>query len=62
MALREVRALPQTFLYFLAYFLLADGLNTTGMPTSNSQTEANSVQDRWWALSRTITSPFPFST
>ncbi|GAB1211665.1 hypothetical protein ATERTT37_000789 [Aspergillus terreus] len=30
MALREVRALPQTFLYFLAYFLLADGLNTTG--------------------------------
>lgn len=32
MALREVRALPQTFLYFVAYFLLADGLNTTGIP------------------------------
>ncbi|KAE8373153.1 hypothetical protein BDV26DRAFT_285341 [Aspergillus bertholletiae] len=29
-ALREVRSLPQTFLYFIAYFLLADGLNTTG--------------------------------
>ncbi|KNG87691.1 autophagy-related protein Atg22B2 [Aspergillus nomiae NRRL 13137] len=29
-ALREVRSLPQTFLYFVAYFLLADGLNTTG--------------------------------
>lgn len=30
LAIREVRALPQTFLYFVAYFLLADGLNTTG--------------------------------
>lgn len=30
LAIREVRALPQTFLYFLAYFLLADGLNTSG--------------------------------
>ncbi|KAM0116179.1 hypothetical protein ACP6JC_007258 [Aspergillus fumigatus] len=30
LALREVRSLPQTFLYFIAYFLLADGLNTTG--------------------------------
>lgn len=29
--MREIRALPQTFLYFVAYFLLADGLNTTGM-------------------------------
>ncbi|PYH45458.1 uncharacterized protein BP01DRAFT_415720 [Aspergillus saccharolyticus JOP 1030-1] len=30
LALRKVRSLPQTFLYFVAYFLLADGLNTTG--------------------------------
>jgi MFS-type transporter involved in bile tolerance (Atg22 family) len=30
LALREIRALPQAFLYFVAYFLLADGLNTTG--------------------------------
>jgi MFS-type transporter involved in bile tolerance (Atg22 family) len=30
LAIKEVRSLPQTFLYFLAYFLLADGLNTTG--------------------------------
>ncbi|KAF7587057.1 hypothetical protein BBP40_007814 [Aspergillus hancockii] len=29
-ALREIRALPQTSLYFIAYFLLADGLNTNG--------------------------------
>ncbi|PLB40762.1 uncharacterized protein BDW47DRAFT_82167 [Aspergillus candidus] len=38
MALREVRALPQTFLYFVAYFLLADGLNTTGTLVSIIQT------------------------
>ncbi|RMJ27772.1 autophagy protein Atg22 [Aspergillus sp. HF37] len=30
LALRETRALPQTLLYFVAYFLLADGINTTG--------------------------------
>lgn len=30
LAIREIRSLPQTFLYFFAYFLLADGLNTTG--------------------------------
>lgn len=30
LALREIRSLPQTFLYLLAFFLLADGLNTTG--------------------------------
>ena len=30
MALRGIRSLPQTFTYFFAYFMLADGLNTTG--------------------------------
>ncbi|KAF7714407.1 Autophagy-related protein [Penicillium ucsense] len=30
LAVREIRSLPQTFLYFVAYFLLSDGLNTTG--------------------------------
>lgn len=30
LALRESVTLPQTFVYFVAYFLLADGLNTTG--------------------------------
>ncbi|KAJ9216201.1 hypothetical protein DTO166G4_2133 [Paecilomyces variotii] len=30
LALREIRSLPQTFLYLVAFFLLADGLNTTG--------------------------------
>ncbi|TVY80823.1 Autophagy-related protein [Lachnellula suecica] len=30
LTLREVRHLPQTFTYLAAFFLLADGLNTTG--------------------------------
>jgi MFS-type transporter involved in bile tolerance (Atg22 family) len=30
LALQEMRHLPQTFMYLLAFFLLADGLNTTG--------------------------------
>lgn len=30
LALREIKSLPQTLVYFVAYFLLADGLNTTG--------------------------------
>ncbi|RAL15394.1 uncharacterized protein BO97DRAFT_440807 [Aspergillus homomorphus CBS 101889] len=39
LALRKVRALPQTFLYFVAYFLLADGLNTTGTLVSIIQND-----------------------
>lgn len=30
LALREIRHLPQTFIYLVAFFLLSDGLNTTG--------------------------------
>ncbi|KAL4978215.1 autophagy-related protein 22-like protein [Aspergillus desertorum] len=30
LAMRKIRSLPQAFLYYIAYFLLADGLNTTG--------------------------------
>ncbi|KAL3424921.1 hypothetical protein PVAG01_04202 [Phlyctema vagabunda] len=30
LALKEIRHLPQTFTYLFAFFLLADGLNTTG--------------------------------
>ncbi|KAL4810299.1 autophagy-related protein 22-like protein [Aspergillus unguis] len=29
LALRKIRSLPQTFIYYIAYFLLADGLGTT---------------------------------
>ncbi|KAH8426916.1 uncharacterized protein LDX57_004639 [Aspergillus melleus] len=39
LALKEVRSLPQTFLYFVAYFLLADGLNTTGTLVSIIQND-----------------------
>ncbi|KAH8705353.1 hypothetical protein BGW36DRAFT_12219 [Talaromyces proteolyticus] len=38
-AIREIRALPQTFLYFGAFFLLADGLNTTGTLVSIIQND-----------------------
>ena len=31
LALREIRNLPETFIYLFAFFLLADGLNTTSM-------------------------------
>ncbi|CAP94354.1 hypothetical protein E8E15_004023 [Penicillium rubens] len=40
LAIREIRSLPQTFLYFLAYFLLADGLNTTGTLVSIIQNDS----------------------
>ncbi|KAJ5887997.1 hypothetical protein N7495_008038 [Penicillium taxi] len=39
LAIREIRSLPQTFLYFWAYFLLADGLNTTGTLVSIIQND-----------------------
>ncbi|KAL5339159.1 autophagy-related protein 22-like protein [Aspergillus crustosus] len=35
LALKKIRSLPQTFLYYIAYFLLADGLNTTGPYPTN---------------------------
>ncbi|CAG8016248.1 unnamed protein product [Penicillium olsonii] len=40
LAIREIRSLSQTFLYFLAYFLLADGLNTTGTLVTIIQNDA----------------------
>lgn len=43
LAIREIRSLPQTFLYFFAYFLLADGLNTTGKFTPHM----NHVSSSW---------------
>ncbi|KAJ5601563.1 hypothetical protein N7510_011097 [Penicillium lagena] len=39
LAIREVRSLPQTFIYYVAYFLLADGLNTTGTLVSIIQND-----------------------
>ncbi|KAJ5694825.1 hypothetical protein N7536_005237 [Penicillium majusculum] len=40
LAVREIGSLPQTFLYFFAYFLLADGLNTTGTLVSIIQNDS----------------------
>ncbi|KAI9743395.1 MAG: hypothetical protein M1818_003242 [Claussenomyces sp. TS43310] len=42
LAIKEVRHLPQTFTYLVAFFLLADGLNTTG--TLVSIIQANIVE------------------
>ncbi|KAL4926261.1 uncharacterized protein BDV17DRAFT_269951 [Aspergillus undulatus] len=39
LALRKIRSLPQAFLYYIAYFLLADGLNTTGTLVSIIQND-----------------------
>lgn len=39
LALREIRHLPQTFTYLIAFFLLADGLNTTGTLVSIIQAD-----------------------
>lgn len=39
LALREIKHLPQTFTYLVAFFLLADGLNTTGTLVSIIQAD-----------------------
>ncbi|KAL1301955.1 hypothetical protein AAFC00_002411 [Neodothiora populina] len=39
LALKEIRHLPQTFTYLVAFFLLADGLNTTGTLVSIIQAD-----------------------
>lgn len=39
LALREIKHLPHTFTYLVAFFLLADGLNTTGSLISIIQNE-----------------------
>jgi MFS-type transporter involved in bile tolerance (Atg22 family) len=41
MALRQYRRLPYTFIYLLAFFLLADGLNTTGSVISIVQNQVS---------------------
>ncbi|KAB8242656.1 autophagy-related protein Atg22B2, partial [Aspergillus flavus] len=58
-ALREVRSLPQTFLYFLAYFLLADGLNTTGTLVSiiqNNEVSFSFLQLTYLGIVQAVTS------
>ncbi|RAQ63848.1 autophagy-related protein Atg22B2 [Aspergillus flavus] len=58
-AFREVRSLPQTFLYFLAYFLLADGLNTTGTLVSiiqNNEVSFSFLQLTYLGIVQAVTS------
>ncbi|PQE13869.1 Major facilitator superfamily domain general substrate transporter protein [Rutstroemia sp. NJR-2017a BBW] len=61
LSLREIRHLPQTFIYLLAFFLLADGLNTTSTLVSLIQNEVISfsfLQLTYLGLSQAATSTF----
>ncbi|PQE21567.1 autophagy-related Atg22B2 protein [Rutstroemia sp. NJR-2017a WRK4] len=60
-SLREIRHLPQTFIYLLAFFLLADGVNTTSTLVSLIQNEVISfsfLQLTYLGLSQAATSTF----
>ncbi|KAG2013133.1 hypothetical protein CC2G_010073 [Coprinopsis cinerea AmutBmut pab1-1] len=59
MALKQYRQLPFTFTYLVAFFLLADGLNTTGTLVSICQNEKFSfsfLQNTYLGLAQAITS------
>ncbi|KAK0243386.1 MFS general substrate transporter [Armillaria nabsnona] len=58
-ALKQYKQLPYTFIYLFAFFLLADGLNTTGTLVSICQNEKFSfsfLQNTYLGLSQAITS------
>ncbi|KAI9650031.1 hypothetical protein NHQ30_000044 [Ciborinia camelliae] len=60
-SLLEIRHLPQTFTYLLAFFMLADGLNTTSTLVSIIQNEVISfsfLQLTFLGLSQAVTSTF----
>jgi MFS-type transporter involved in bile tolerance (Atg22 family) len=59
LALKEVRQLPQTFLYLIAFFLLSDGLNTTGTLVSiiqNQQVKFSFLQLTYLGLAQAVCS------
>ncbi|KAJ5240205.1 Major facilitator superfamily domain general substrate transporter [Penicillium chermesinum] len=61
LALREIRSLPQTFLYFFAFFLLADGLNTTGTLVNiiqNDQVSFSFLQITYLGITQAVCSIF----
>lgn len=66
LAVREIRYLPQTFLYLIGFFLLADGLNTTGTLVSiiqNNIVSFSFLEITYLGLSQaacSITSTFGF--
>uniref|UniRef100_A0A0W0GA85 Autophagy-related protein n=1 Tax=Moniliophthora roreri TaxID=221103 RepID=A0A0W0GA85_MONRR len=58
-ALKQYKQLPCTFIYLFAFFLLADGLNTTGTLVSICQNDKFSfsfLQNTYLGLSQAITS------
>ncbi|TRM67466.1 autophagy-related protein 22-like protein [Schizophyllum amplum] len=58
-ALKQYRKLPYTFIYLFAFFLLADGLNTTGTLVSicqNDKFEFSFLYNTYLGLSQAITS------
>ncbi|TFK28943.1 MFS general substrate transporter [Coprinopsis marcescibilis] len=59
LALKQYRQLPNTFIYLFAYFLLADGLNTTGTLISicqNDKFQFSFLQNTYLGLAQAITS------
>ncbi|KZT29497.1 hypothetical protein NEOLEDRAFT_1175178, partial [Neolentinus lepideus HHB14362 ss-1] len=59
LALRQYRRLPYTFVYLFAYFLLADGLNTTGTLISlcqNTKFSFSFLQNTYLGLAQAVTS------
>ncbi|GJE84499.1 MFS general substrate transporter [Phanerochaete sordida] len=58
-ALRQYKKLPHTFVYLFAFFLLADGLNTTGTLVSicqNDKFQFSFLQNTYLGLAQAITS------
>ncbi|KAI9830541.1 MAG: hypothetical protein M1819_005499 [Sarea resinae] len=58
-AVREIRHLPQTFTYLVAFFLLADGLNTTGTLVSiiqNDQVAFSFLQITYLGITQAVCS------
>ncbi|KIJ31434.1 hypothetical protein M422DRAFT_185927 [Sphaerobolus stellatus SS14] len=58
-AVRQYKKLPYTFVYLFAFFLLADGLNTTGTLVSicqNDKFQFSFLQNTYLGLSQALTS------
>ncbi|EKM79757.1 hypothetical protein AGABI1DRAFT_56924 [Agaricus bisporus var. burnettii JB137-S8] len=59
LAFKQYKKLPYTFIYLFAFFLLADGLNTTGTLVSicqNDKFEFSFLQNTYLGLAQAITS------
>src|SRR4051812_1075068 len=57
LALREIKHLPQTFIFLFAFFLLSDGLNTTGLSAfQNNQVNFSFLQITYLGIAQAVTS------